>query len=123
MSRNRTVYSVWVCKHGRMKRYRFDNAVKGRRFARKTDGNVWGVTYERSTPSSRRAVEEHNYGAKHFRQNKREHRNARRRNAMAMRMSERDGMKVLDKDGHVVVDKGFFAFERYCNGRRKGTIL
>jgi len=106
-----------------MRRYRFDNAVKARRFARKTDGNVWGVTYQRSTPSSRRAVEEHNFGAKHFRRHLREHRNVRRRNTMAMRMSERDGMKILDKDGRVVVEKGFFACERYCNGRQRGMNL
>lgn len=41
----------------------------------------------------------------------------------AKKREERDGMKILDKSGRVVVDKGFFAFERYCNGRRRGTIL
>lgn len=71
----------------------------------------------------RRTEEVEASDAKHFRRHLREHRNVRRRNTMAMRMSERDGMKILDKDGRVVVDKGFFAFERYCNGRRRGTIL
>lgn len=46
-----------------------------------------------------------------------------RQKADAKKREERDGMKILDKAGRVVVDKGFFAFERYCNGRRRGTIL
>ena len=93
MSRNSTIYTVWVVKECRMKRFRFCNAVKARRFTQKTDGNVWGVTREISTPSSRRAVEEHDYDAKHFRKHVREHRNLRRREADAKKRKEREKLR------------------------------
>jgi len=110
-----------------MKRYRFDNAVKGRRFARKTDGNVWDVTYQRSTPSSRRAVEEHNYNAKHFRTHVCEYRNLRRLEADAKKRMKRlrlrgGAIDWLERE-RINRDMSQWQFERYVAGVRKGTIL
>ena len=43
--------------------------------------------------------------------------------AMRMQLSERDSVLVLDEDGSVVVHKGFYSYDRYLEGKRKGTIL